>query len=131
MNDQLKEIMTPPLVATLARFESGKPTEDDLGKINNTPISVTLLDTLTGETEQTARYFSGFWWSEGNGSCDCNRNFNELDDAPEVNYCIGSHRYLIVAVQHYFGDKTIWDFNESYPKELLNKHLPSWTEKTD
>lgn len=77
---------------------------------------VTILDTKTGEVRTCAEWcskndFDLYWWSEGNGSCDCNRAiaFNGGDSALyeeqqkalglEDNTCLGCHRWLIVGVQ--------------------------------
>ncbi len=44
----------------------------------------TILDTKTGQTEtfqsDDGFEFSVFWWTEGNGSCDCNREFGTADE---------------------------------------------------
>lgn len=34
---------------------------------------IKFLDTKTGETAWSDYPFSVWWWSEGNGACDCNR----------------------------------------------------------
>jgi hypothetical protein len=92
------------------------------------PVTVTLRDTLTAETA-VATGFNLWFWSEGNGSCDCNREgyFDNADGNTKeemaemeerVGYCIGSHRYLVVEVEPMPNGFTLSDFNGSYPKAL-------------
>lgn len=80
-------------------------------------ITVTVLDTQTGETAVSADW-SYFWWEEGNGSCDCNREI--LFDRPfdgDQN-CLGCTRYLIIAT----SEGSLADLNLDYPPELVAKY---------
>jgi len=81
--------------------------------------SVVILDTETGKlaTETGA---VGFFWAEGNGSCDCNRE-DLFDVDTEGDTCIGCHRYLIVA--HNYPNYSINEMNSDYPKDLINKYI--------
>jgi hypothetical protein len=65
--------------------------------IEDAGVSVTVLDTKTREKRQSNWLFSEWWWCEGNGCCDCNR---ELLFGRETvkGVCLGTKRYLIVAV---------------------------------
>lgn len=78
------------------------------------PIAVHLLDTQTGERAvyQTTQYadmdyeggvFNPFWWEEGNGSCDCNRElfFRRArdEDEPDEVTC-GDRRFRIERILH-------------------------------
>ncbi len=87
-------------------------------------VVVTVLDTETGRTATDER-FSAFWWAEGNGSCDCNRRylFDSFEDEG-VGVCKGAHRYLIVSCSDPDG-YTYEDFNDDYPKELVDRHRPA------
>lgn len=89
-------------------------------------ITVEILDTATGERAWVEERSIPFWWHEGNGGCDCNRRllaFPENEDDGEEGYCSGCHRYLIVATEGDTEGRTLWDFNEDYPAELVEKHL--------
>ena len=82
-------------------------------------IAVTLLDTLTGERLPMAPGGTAFWWSEGNGSCDCNRSlFMGIDLGGDV--CHGNNRFLIVACSD--PRYSLRRMNEGYPEELLTRH---------
>lgn len=85
------------------------------------PISVTILDTVTGKCK-AARGESWYYWSDGNGSCDCNRG-SLFDVEPEIeNICSGCHRFLIIDSDT--GEFPLTELNPGYPKELLDKHMP-------
>ena len=63
----------------------------------------TLLDKVTGEKAEGVEG-SLFWWSQGNGSCDCNRAiaFDGADEELEKKFgeyaCYGTERFLAVDV---------------------------------
>lgn len=92
-----------------------------------------LLDTKTGNTVEAVDFDANFfWWSEGSGSCDCNRSLafsedlhSELEQQFGRNICFGSARIIVVDV---FGGlegmtkkDVIEEMNSSYPKELAQK----------
>lgn len=90
-------------------------------------IQATILDTVTGETALDDRP-STWFWSDGSGSCDCNRELR-FPEVPGVRVhndtgiCLGSQRYLIVAI-----DPTgypLKKLNKDYPPKLLEKYLPN------
>ena len=99
----------------------------------------TILDTVTGEKKKVDSKFDNpwWWWSEGNGSCDCNRSIafgkdDELDELmrakhPELerwqSICYGFSRFLIVGVDGDCGTCSMLDFNADYPKELVDKYI--------
>ena len=88
---------------------------------NNTsddPITVTILDTATGELVEDSKW-TYFWWSEGNGACDCNREL--LFDRPfDVNAnCLGCKRYLIIKT----SEGSLLDLNDGYPDALIEKYI--------
>ena len=105
-------------------------------------MKVTLLDTKTGEVRDCSSWlnFDASWWSEGNGSCDCNRAIafdrGEEDYGEEQRLllrleegvCLGSLRWLIVGVSGDLHGQTeaevLAEVNERYfPKPiLLTKH---------
>lgn len=84
-------------------------------------MKVTILDTETGK-----RYPGvdggpdGWWWAEGNGSCDCNRSIFVGHRTAEAGYCLGQKRYLIVEAED--PSFTLLEYNDGYPPELLAKH---------
>ncbi len=73
-------------------------------------MNVMLLDLVTGETKdsQWEPEASVFWWTRGNGSCDCNRALafggSDLLDAQKLrlgladNICLGYERWRVVGV---------------------------------
>lgn len=82
-------------------------------------ICVTVLDTVTGKTVVSDRENCAYWWSEGNGGCDCNRGtLFDLDgndpwlSLPE-DYCCGSKRFIVIA-----ADTSLYslgEMNADYP----------------
>lgn len=74
-------------------------------------ITVTILDSETGET-RTDSQWSPWWWAYGNGSCDCNRAAVFGNDQG-----CGERRYYVVSVE---GDESGYtikeDYNHSYPQ---------------
>ncbi len=94
------------------------------------PLTVTVLDTVTGEQGTQNTPFGTYWWAEGNGSCDCNRatffpeQVNEAGNVvdEDTGYCRGCIRYRIVDAQPLLAGYTLADFNEGYPE--LNGAAP-------
>jgi len=77
-------------------------------------MRMTIQDTQTGE-KAVAPWdeFDAFWWAEGNGSCDCNRQLAfGRDHGGECR----SERYLIVGVEGDADGRSIDDFNDGYTK---------------
>jgi hypothetical protein len=72
-----------------------------------------LIDTQTGEKVSIKSKEDAFYWAEGNGSCDCNR---ELLFGKDTNngHCLGSKRYLIIESD--YENYTLDELNEDYPK---------------
>jgi len=56
-----------------------------------------------------------FWWVEGNGSCDCNRELLCGEDSGG-DTCLGSKRYIILSNSRGYSFD---EMNEQYPEELL------------
>lgn len=108
---------------------------DDPDTRHDAILKVTVLDTVTGKTHVDGRA-STWSWTEGNWSCDCNRcpRDVELDDeqtkSNENWVCIGSKRFLAVAAEPLLDGYTLYDFNENYPDELVDKHLPGVRDAT-
>lgn len=84
-------------------------------------MKVTILDTQTGEKRECDS-FDGYFWSEGNGACDCNRRiFYVFPSADcESSFCVGCNRFLIVSTDD--PAYTLRELNHNYPEELLKKH---------
>jgi len=78
----------------------------------HSPVTVTILDTKTGETRTDPR-FSPWYWTYGNGSCDCNRQLVFEPDAEQPE--CGESRYYIVGVE---GDAA------GYEQEEWNAGFP-------
>ena len=79
-----------------------------------------LLDTATGEEVIVETTRSAFYWAEGDGSCDCNRE-TEFGMDTVSNHCIGNERYLII--ESTYEGYTLEELNEGYPEGLLQRHL--------
>lgn len=85
-------------------------------------MTVTILDAETGERRDSSALFPGantFWWAEGNGSCDCNRQllFEEDESGEDTGVCLGHHRYVIVATSD--PEVPIHSLNQGYPLDVL------------
>lgn len=93
------------------------------------PVRVTLVDNATEHCWQEEEAFFGtYWWTEGNGSCDCNRlptTDQELDleksDPIRLSHCKGCQFAVIVAVEPLIEGYTLADFNQHYPPEVVEK----------
>lgn len=99
-------------------------------------LVVKILDTVTGKTHETDIGYTFHWWSEGNGSCDCNRVpskeiEHELDSKYGDGFCYGCNRFLIIDIVsegcELITNKNdeIKKMNNEYPLELLQKYLPN------
>jgi hypothetical protein len=61
----------------------------------------TFLDLRTGKTAKGAD-MSVFWWTEGNGACDCSRSLafpGVTDPAWREGYCYGHTRFVAIDVE--------------------------------
>jgi len=92
-------------------------------------MKVILLDTLTLETKKVDD-INTFNWHEHNWSCDCNRMSYFTDEEDDSNTCLGCHRYLVIAAEHFISNPeyanldypaTVKELNEGYPDDLLKK----------
>lgn len=93
-----------------------------MSQAEDPPIRVTVLDTQTGRRVDDRR-FSAWWWAEGNGSCDCNRELIVQMKVPEgPGVCLGCQRYLIISAPADCG-YSLRELNEGYPEDLLEAHL--------
>jgi len=91
----------------------------------------TLLDTKTGKIAVVEDYdFNVWWWTEGNGSCDCNRSnyFEGLHEelVKEIgmeNVCFGCKRIIAIDVhgdlEGFTKKEIINKMNEDYPYEKI------------
>ena len=102
-------------------------------------MNVTILDTVTdqkAESYQTRfKDCDAWWWTEGNGGCDCNRAMmfpDEIDDAMDAqmrkenpgledhqSYCYGEKRFIVISVEPMPEGYTLLDFNDGYPDNIL------------
>lgn len=99
-------------------------------------LVVKILDTKTEKTHESDVGYTFSWWSEGNGSCDCNRVpteeiEQELNKEFGEDVCYGNHRFIIVDILkegcESISNKSelIMKMNNGYPLELLQKYLPN------
>jgi len=84
---------------------------------------VTILDTTTGEQYDGTIDASVFWWTEGNGSCDCNRGL--MKDGIHVFPC-GNVRFLIIDATGDMEGHTKTEIlemaNSGFPQNLLEQY---------
>lgn len=74
-------------------------------------IQPTILDLKTGKSKKCTHTFSIFdvwWWTEGNGSCDCNRILAMGHDWDDFERC-ECRRFILVDVD---GDFEGWTKEE-------------------
>lgn len=94
-----------------------------------------VLDTETGKTHAVDG-ISAFQWAENNWSCDCNRNYFDVETNGEDGICEGCHRFLVIAAefnttpdengeQMDYQEYSLRELNACYPIELLWKFLPA------
>lgn len=88
--------------------------------LHDVPLSVTLLDVRTGRTAPGPAGYGTWWWTEGNGACDCNRAAGFEADYPIRDHCAGKARYLVVAVSPMPDGYTLDDFNRGYPADVVS-----------
>lgn len=71
-----------------------------------------FFDICTGKTAKSPFDHSEFWWTEGNGSCDCNRHqgFIGLELNHDFGMCLGNKRFIAIDIE---GDL------EGHPKDVL------------
>lgn len=127
-----------PLRTEQARYnaltpeERAKEDEDAAAyEVERHRIEDLYLDTMSGVVATSQASYDAYWWAEGNGSCDCNRNiFPVKEGEPEPEWsgtCAGCHRYLIVKADTKLY--TLDELNEDYPEELRRRWLPSSQEQ--
>lgn len=97
----------------------------------------TELETMSSKTHNFI-YDNIFWWTYGNGNCDCNRilcfdNHNEEENKLEQKYpgiCFGEKRFVVVDIidnTGYFKDnniniqETVKEMNQDYPEDVVQK----------
>lgn len=85
---------------------------------DHVPRRVTLWDAVSGAVVTVDSTENLWWWTEGNGSCDCNREefFPEVEVDDDLRYCSGCKRFLVVA-----SDPVLdWVVgpNDKYPAQL-------------
>lgn len=82
----------------------------------------TFLDLRTGKTAK-GDDMSVFWWTEGNGACDCNRllafGLRHLD-VGEVGFCLGWKRFIAIDVE---GDLEGAFPDAKSPSEMVERML--------
>jgi hypothetical protein len=90
----------------------------------------TFRDIETGKsaTHNRGPECSVYWWTEGNGSCDCNRVYafgkklvDEIEDTNEPNTCFGCKRFLCIDITGNLEGNNKQDLinmmNREYPEE--------------
>lgn len=57
-----------------------------------------LLDVMSGKVVAAPESYHEFWWTEGDGSCDCNRAAMFGHDNYTEGFCDNCARYVVVDV---------------------------------
>lgn len=70
------------------------------------------METIVHRTQYASRWF----WTEGNGCCDCNREICFGVDNDDNN-CEGSHRYLVIDSDD--PDFDYFEYNQYYSKDVV------------
>lgn len=84
--------------------------------MTDTLTSVTLLDTVTGQTVVVTDQPSVFQWEDNNWSCDCSRGPYFGLDYPSCQ----ALRFLVISTEPPLPGV---DLNSDYPDELKKKYL--------
>jgi len=89
-------------------------------------MRVIILDTQTGISHEVGDGQSSYYWTDGNGSCDCNRRLlcSVESDKPD-GVCEGHERFLIsrvLSVEEGDTACTLAELNEHYPATLKKRH---------
>lgn len=93
----------------------------------------TFFDLRTGKTAKGSDE-SFFWWTEGNGSCDCNRarafglddemEAQQHRDKPELkewqSVCYGCKRFIAIDVE---GDLNSYDYEGKDPQPKTREEI--------
>ncbi len=83
-------------------------------EVENPNIRVTIRDMKTG-VEVVDESCSEFWWSDGNGSCDCNREILFGERKAWGGNCLGCVRYRIVKAESLDGKEIpLRNFDSDY-----------------
>jgi hypothetical protein len=76
----------------------------------------TFLDLRTGKTAKGCEA-SHYWWTEGNGSCDCSRaiafDLHAEDLGLKEGVCFGCRRFIAIDVE---GDLRSYDYEGNDPQ---------------
>jgi hypothetical protein len=91
---------------------------------------VTFLDITTGKTADSDFDFSIWWWSAGNGGCDCNRShafnlYSDLENQYGPNTCFGNKRFYAIDIKDNPNgtsvNEAIKNYNENGGKFIESK----------
>lgn len=86
-------------------------------------MTATILDTITGE-RKTISGIDTYAFTEGNWSCDCNRDYPGAD-VSDRSFCRGACRFIVIEATQDGPDDfecTLEELNQNYPSELLRKY---------
>jgi len=72
---------------------------------------------FTGDTRNEAREYANYWWTDGNGGCDCNRAmvFNRAADEPEDDIPCSDNLFRVKVVDADSGDAIVDEFEDVTP----------------
>jgi hypothetical protein len=66
-------------------------------------LTPTFRDLVTGREAKSDHPASLYWWADGNGCCDCNREYAfksvEEIEHEDTGYCLGAVRYIAIDVE--------------------------------
>lgn len=72
---------------------------------------------FTGDTRSDAMENANYWWTDGNGGCDCNRSlyFNRAADEPEEDIPCSDDLFRVRVVDADSGDVIVDEFEDVTP----------------
>lgn len=86
---------------------------------------VTFRDNKTGKIETSDYPFSIWWWGEGNGSCNCNRQtlfgIEDLDCHTDHNWETNMQRFEAIDVEDH-PDKTLQEQLDEFNKDIIEEY---------
>ena len=92
-----------------------------------------FADSLTGNRAVATTPACLYWWAEGSGGCDCNREHlfpddeeDDVADEDDGRHCLGSERFVAVDLagehaSHPAKDDILAYINEAYPADVIAK----------
>lgn len=87
--------------------------------MSNNLTRVVVLDTLTKRYHEIVGV-DLYQWTDGNWSCDCNRQPHGEEPDFETRTCNGCHRFIVVQCEFIGESCSIREMNSDYPKDVVD-----------